>query len=433
MTVDSFYYPQVFVNDGDTEYTVDIESVGDVAIDVYKVAGAVRTLLTPDFHYTLEFEEHLDPIFTRVKILLAAPLSADGHLEVFRKTPIATTYEEIAGEPFRTEQLEYAMDKICYIQQEIEGHACGCPPYPDYPDTPDVPPENPDPPPDLPPCKIYECDAFIEASKTMAAFVWPAHTKTEAGSPDYLEHWDGNVANRMPVQNTSIITPPTWDGAENVPDWCDPSFISFPNSNSETWFLNRLDVFPEGKGTQWGICTPLTTDRGAGMWNVLSFSNSSGGIQNVAPRLNIGRRSDQTGVRFNVESWGTGGSEYTDWFDWADLNVPLGPGTWPLFVLWDFEVSFGVGDNWSITYNAYANNVLVYTKTYNSTHTNPPFSYSDAAKLLHNIKFVRYGYWANLAASNEILTSEQRATLYDAYIRNMAGYVDPLAPDQCIP
>ena len=159
MTVDSFYYPIAFANDGGTEYTFELESIGEDAIQLYKNDGTTRTLLTPTYHYHIDFEEHLDPIFTRGTITLAAPIAPGAWLEVLRYTPRTTLYEATAQEPFLVEQFEYALDKICFIQQELEGHLCGCPPYTNYPEYGN--------------CPDYACDAYEKQILLVADAYWP--------------------------------------------------------------------------------------------------------------------------------------------------------------------------------------------------------------------------------------------------------------------
>ena len=163
MTVDSFYYPVVYDNDGGIEYTFELESVGNVAMQIYKNDGTTRTLLTEGDHYSLDFEEHLDPIFTRGTVTLAAPIAPGAWLEIFRYTPRSTLYEATAQEPFLVEQFEYALDKVCYIQQELEGILCACPQYPELPEEPEQPPVEPPPPPTIV-CDEYACDAIAAAA-----------------------------------------------------------------------------------------------------------------------------------------------------------------------------------------------------------------------------------------------------------------------------
>ena len=112
--------------------------------------------------YKLKFEHHLTPIKKRGKVVLSEPLDAGSHLRVVRKTPIVSNFNAEPLKPFPTEQLEYALDKICYIQQEIEGHACDCR-GDDYPGTPDIPTDPPGEQ-DLPECQPFSCDAFVSAA-----------------------------------------------------------------------------------------------------------------------------------------------------------------------------------------------------------------------------------------------------------------------------
>lgn len=112
--------------------------------------------------FSVVFERHLDPIKHRGKIVLTDPLADGERIEIFRKTPIETTFNAVALQPFPVEELEYTLDKICFIQQEIEGHLCACPPYPDYPEEP---PEGPPDDAAFPECLGYDCAALVKYAR----------------------------------------------------------------------------------------------------------------------------------------------------------------------------------------------------------------------------------------------------------------------------
>jgi hypothetical protein len=126
MTVDSKYDTVVtYINDGGTEYPYPFESIGEGANRLYKVeADGTETLLTEGFHYNITFSEYRGDIPYRGTINLVAPLAAGSNLRVERKTPITNTLS-FSG-IMDPQQLEYAFDKICFIEQEIEGHFCDC-------------------------------------------------------------------------------------------------------------------------------------------------------------------------------------------------------------------------------------------------------------------------------------------------------------------
>lgn len=127
MTIDSRYRVATLANDGGLLYPFEIENAGETTMELYKVAGdGTRTLLSFNYHYIVTMEEHSSPLFRRGIIELVAPLSSDAHLMIYRNTPIETLFDAVALNPFPTEQLEYTVDKICLIQQELEGHKCDC-------------------------------------------------------------------------------------------------------------------------------------------------------------------------------------------------------------------------------------------------------------------------------------------------------------------
>lgn len=129
MSVDSAYYIERYLNDGKNRYIFKYESIGAVAIDAYSVLTADTTQRTPlviDVDYTLELERAEFPTYKGGVIILNTPLSADSFLQVERKTPIISDYLAETEEPFETLQFEFVMDRICFIQQEIEGSKCDC-------------------------------------------------------------------------------------------------------------------------------------------------------------------------------------------------------------------------------------------------------------------------------------------------------------------
>lgn len=76
--------------------------------------------------YTIVFEEHLDPIKKRGKVVLTEALPEGSSLQIIRKTPIIADFTAEALKPFPSEAFENALDRICFIQQELEGHLCDC-------------------------------------------------------------------------------------------------------------------------------------------------------------------------------------------------------------------------------------------------------------------------------------------------------------------
>lgn len=127
MTVDSKYEEEVYAPSASLKYTFFIESTGAEAIDVYKLdSEGVYTQLTENFHFSFEFSDYVDPVFSRGLVNLVAPLSEGSSLVIRRKTPISTTFASVDGQPFPTEQFEYTMDKATFILQELEGTICDC-------------------------------------------------------------------------------------------------------------------------------------------------------------------------------------------------------------------------------------------------------------------------------------------------------------------
>jgi len=165
MSVDSAYYIEQYLADDDVTYIFQVESLGD--IEVYTTTATcngTRTKLVEDTDYTLELNPYRDPVYKNGKVVLTEPLADDLILQIERKTPITNDVLFVAYDEFNAEQFEYAMDKICFIEQEIEGHACDCRgpelPWPPDPDDPVL-------------CKVYSCSAYKDAITASGQPFWP--------------------------------------------------------------------------------------------------------------------------------------------------------------------------------------------------------------------------------------------------------------------
>lgn len=153
MTVDSTYQrPTVYRNTGGTEYPYPYESIGDPAPRLFSVAAdGTATELVRGFQYKVRFSEYVGNVPYRGTIVLKNPIPAGSVLRVERKTPITQEIDFAGKSILDPNQIEYAFDKICFIQQEIEGHLCDCrgTTYPGDFDLPPVPalapPNTPDP------------------------------------------------------------------------------------------------------------------------------------------------------------------------------------------------------------------------------------------------------------------------------------------------
>jgi hypothetical protein len=124
MTVDSAYFIQPIANDGDVEFTFEMESIGAEALEVYSVADTVYTLMA-DTEYSVTFG-YRDPINYRGTVTLNAVLPEGTSLQIQRNTPITNEQVFPAGKPFQSEAWEYAIDKLTFIMQELEGTLCDC-------------------------------------------------------------------------------------------------------------------------------------------------------------------------------------------------------------------------------------------------------------------------------------------------------------------
>lgn len=125
--------------------------------------------------YRIVRDSYRDPIFSRGKVILSQPLEPGQRLAIERKTPITQLVPFTRDEPFSAEGFEYAMDKITFIQQEIEGHACDCRPKDAEDDAEDYYyDQNPE-------CAPYSCSALVGYFGVWDNLVWT----TEPSNDDF--------------------------------------------------------------------------------------------------------------------------------------------------------------------------------------------------------------------------------------------------------
>ena len=189
---------------GETNSTFSItpeteDEGGEVYVLVNNVNGTVQsntvtfTVASADgLTYTLEFDESRFPLRKRGVVVLNQPLAEGDYIQVERNTPIIKTYEAVRKQPFDSNAFEEQMDRLCLIEQEIEGHACDCRGIVDDND----PDSNPIPVPDggLAPCLPYSCSALKDYLQT----------QTSVGFT-YLPDDEGQDAFLAPSDSTQII------------------------------------------------------------------------------------------------------------------------------------------------------------------------------------------------------------------------------------
>jgi len=241
MPVDSKYYIERYKADDSVEYPFEFESIGAEAVEVYVITDGVRTLM-PEGMYKVKFG-YRDPINTRGVITLMQPLNDGELLQVERATPITNDQIFPPGKPFQSEAFEYAIDKLTFILQELEGSLCDCretkttPGYPGDPNDPHDPPG----PPALEECVPYACDAievFINDSNG-----WPMTDPEISLTPPADGYFRGGGADldlTLVTNSTLSYAPPTglptWDsnyyhtisGYGDPPGYCvsEPKFAS---------------------------------------------------------------------------------------------------------------------------------------------------------------------------------------------------------------
>lgn len=125
MTVDSAYQIEYFEAHEGLVYTFDTESIGSPAIEVYIIDSLNNKALLPGSSYTLEFG-YRDPIHHRGTVTLLTPLAKGTFLSIERRTPRTQDLVIENNKQFPSGEMEFGMDKITFMLQELEGHLCDC-------------------------------------------------------------------------------------------------------------------------------------------------------------------------------------------------------------------------------------------------------------------------------------------------------------------
>lgn len=129
MTIDSRYFPEQYTTgEGFTRYPFRFEVIDPTYVQVFVGADETRTALVYGTDYTVELSQYRSPIAKNGVVVLTTAQAAGQTLWIERKTEIVRSVEQVQtdGEPLAESVLEFDMDKITMIQQEIEGHFCSC-------------------------------------------------------------------------------------------------------------------------------------------------------------------------------------------------------------------------------------------------------------------------------------------------------------------
>lgn len=371
--------------------------------------------------YLLDFEEHLSPIMKRGKVVLTEPLPDGSRIEVIRKTPIINPFEDEPMEalkPFPTEAFENALDRICYIQQEIEGHLCDCR-GPEFPGTPGT--EDPDPPGnDTPECQPYECDALTTAISALNPLY--LFSLGETANPLVNDGSIGATGNASAAGSTIQldmgISPP-WSGTG--PEFCNPKGIFYRNGGG--W--GAPDNLPEADEhfsfTIGSVFYPQSTQDGS----LLSYANSiqylpGMGTQGVSYYLEY--RGDASGApagTWQVRSRGDMSGMLSSWVD-VDFSVDA-----PVLVAMSTTVTNNGMSGWDITNIISVNGVQIHE------HNGSLTSFSDWQPYPGNGfsggEYARFQAIAFLL--DYALSGEQLDSLRVAWERSYSGYE---LPDTCV-
>lgn len=234
--------------------------------------------------YKVVRDPYIDPIYNRGKIILSRPLSAGQRISIERKTPITQTVNFTRDDPFPAEGFEYAMDKITFIQQEIEGHACDCRPKDAEDDAED------DYYDEFPVCRPYSCSAYVDALEAAAipllklyrpnlldSFAWPFATSNNDGNLEFY-----NFFTATPVIQTNWgglvrkADATEWFDADAYMDNCDGKAvhvvsIAGPSTGDSALLLSDGD----GIGGDWFVSAIVAPHDGGSVMhrNIARCSN----------------------------------------------------------------------------------------------------------------------------------------------------------------
>lgn len=222
MTIDSAYQLELYNPDNDREYFFEFESIGATTFVLwvdYVFDGVAYRDSPGTFAYEIEFEGR-GPIYKRGKITLtddfftALAGAKITRLTMQRKTPIFKDVTFEASGEWSSEGFEFEIDKICLIQQEIEGHYCDCreqeqglDPIEEKAEE-EYYTENPE-------CEPYSCEAFKVAAAAHGEYYWPADN-----DPDVDGYLKGTVnINVNPSSYTLMSSPWFSSGCEGFKYW----------------------------------------------------------------------------------------------------------------------------------------------------------------------------------------------------------------------
>jgi hypothetical protein len=126
MTVTLQYKPEKFPVDPGQEYTFLFESIGAKAVQVYEMdVNGDLTFITKD-DYNVSFSEP-GPFFNGGTVTFTtAHLPATTHIYIERVTPITQRMNFLAYGRFPADDVEWALDKITMILQELDARKCSC-------------------------------------------------------------------------------------------------------------------------------------------------------------------------------------------------------------------------------------------------------------------------------------------------------------------
>lgn len=258
--------------------------------------------------YRVVRDSYRDPIFSRGKVILSRPLEPGQRLAIERKTPITQLVPFTRDEPFSAEGFEYAMDKITFIQQEIEGHACDCRPKDAEDDAEDKYYE------EFPVCRPYSCDAYISALEKselpftklyrptlIESFSWPFALLNDDGSLEYYNFFSAAPAIQSAWgSKVNKVDATEWFDASAYPDNCDgraKNVVSF--LGPDTGDVALLLPNGGGLGGDWAITAIVSPLNGGSV-----MSRSIARCSNKNWSFNVGASSftasaDKCGVTIN--------------------------------------------------------------------------------------------------------------------------------------
>ena len=124
MTVTAAYQPEFYSKNETGLYVFLMESIGSAALEVYEIDSNDQAHFLPSNFYTARFRGRR-PIFDGGQVFILQHQIPDvAGIKIVRNTPIDQTVDWKRVERFPMKMIEFALDKLTMILQELFDRLC---------------------------------------------------------------------------------------------------------------------------------------------------------------------------------------------------------------------------------------------------------------------------------------------------------------------